>query len=62
MALKIKVVVGDDGDGGDDDTELTNELRKRTPNTRTTTKKAANQPKTCLCASETKHGGYFRII
>lgn len=29
MALKIKVVAGDDEDGGDYDTELTSELRKK---------------------------------
>lgn len=52
MALKIKVVVGDD-DGGTDDTELITELRKN--KTQIQQQKTTIQPKTCLCASETKH-------
>lgn len=46
------MVVGDE-DGGAGDTELTTELRKT--KTQIQQQKTTIQPKTCLCASETKH-------
>lgn len=60
MALKIKVVVGDDeDDGGGDGTAWTEPREEKNPQTH---QKTTVQPKTCLCASETKHRGLFQRI
>lgn len=45
IALKIKVVAGDDEDGGADDTELTTELRKKETKTK---KQQTNSKPVCV--------------